>query len=112
MIRGGRFARLAVLLMRQAFGHFPFEAAAQPDEALRVLRQQLLVDTRLVVEPLGIAGRHELDQVVVALECFSEQYQVVLRFTRVSTFGAAIAGGNIHLAPENGIEPSRARMVI
>ena len=43
------------------------EAAAEADQALRVLRQQLLVDARLVVEPLGVARRHELDEVVVAL---------------------------------------------
>ena len=54
--------------MRQPFGDLALQAAAQADEALRVLREQLLVDARLVVEALRVAGRHELDQVVVALD--------------------------------------------
>jgi hypothetical protein len=54
-IGAGGLDRLLLLLVRQPLGHLALEAAAQPDEALRVLSQQLLVDARLVVEALGVA---------------------------------------------------------
>src|SRR3954452_736439 len=51
-VRGGRLERLSLLTMRQSFSDFAFEAAAQSDQAGGMLRQQLLVDARLVVEAL------------------------------------------------------------
>ena len=78
-----------LLLMRQPFGDLALQAAAQADQPLRVLRQQLLVDARLVVEPLGVAGRHELDQVVIALGVLRQQDQVVLRLAGIAALGRA-----------------------
>ena len=66
-VRGRRVARLLFLLVRRALGDLALQAAAQADQALRVLREQFLVDARLVVEAFGVPGRHELDEIVVAL---------------------------------------------
>ena len=62
--RGGD--RFLLLFGADPGGDFSFEAAAQADEACRMRGEQILVDARLVVEPLGVAGRHQLDQVVIA----------------------------------------------
>ncbi len=53
-LRGG-LERLPLAPRADFAGHFAFEAAAQPNQPLRVLREQVLVDARLVVEPLGVA---------------------------------------------------------
>ena len=50
-----RVQRLALASGADLGGHLPFEAAAQADEPLRVLCQQILVDARLVIEPFGVA---------------------------------------------------------
>src|SRR5712692_3452757 len=42
------------------------------------LAQQLLVDARLVVEALAVAGGHELAEVAVALAVHGEEDQVVV----------------------------------
>ena len=72
-----RFERRPRLLHLERARDLALEAAAQADEALRVLGQQLLVDARPVVEPFGVAGRHQLDQVLVAFVGLGEQHQMV-----------------------------------
>ena len=54
----------------------PRQAPREGDDAVRVARHQLLVDPRLAVVPLQVAGRAELDQVVVALGALGQQRQV------------------------------------
>ena len=104
--------RLPLLLVRQPFGDLAFQAAAQADQALRVLREQLLVDARLVVEAFGVAGRDELDQVVVALERLGEQHQVVLRLARVPALREPAARRDVDLAAEDRLQPARPRVVV
>ena len=69
--------RLARLIGAQPGRDLTFEAAAEADEPAAVLRQQLLVDARLVVEPVGVARRDELDEVVEPLVGLGEQHEVV-----------------------------------
>ncbi len=52
-----RLERRPRLLHFERARHLALEAAAQADEALRMLRQQFLVDAGPVVEPFGVAGR-------------------------------------------------------
>src|SRR5204863_3633129 len=46
--------------------HFTVQTSGEDDETVRVLREQLLVDARLVVEPFEVRLRYELDEVAVA----------------------------------------------
>ena len=108
----GRGDGLLLLLGADAGGHLPLEAAAQADQPLGVLREQLLVDARLVVEPLGVAGRDELDQVVVPLLGLGEQHQVIGRFARRAALRAPIARRDVDLAAEDRIDPALARLVV
>jgi len=103
-----RFDRLAVLLMREPFGDLALQAAAQADQPLRVLREQRLVDARLVIEPFGVTGRHQLDQVVVALVRLGEQHEMVLRRARHALRSWRSPGATYTSQPRMGFNP-RAR---
>ena len=91
---------------------FPLEAAAQPDQPLGVLREQILVDARLVIEPLGVAGRHELDQVVVALVGLGEEHQVIRRLPRRAALGPPVARRHVDFAAEDRIDPALACLIV
>ena len=77
-----------------------------------MLREQLLVDPRLVVEPVGVAGGHELDEVVVTLGVFRQQHQVVRRFAGAAALGQAAAGRHVDLAPEDRLHAALARVIV
>ena len=111
-VRRRRFHGLARLRVREPFGHFAFQAAAQADEPFGMPREQLLVDPRLVVEAVRIAGRHQLDQVVVALQIFSQQHQMVLRRAGVAALLEPAAGRDVHLASENRVEAPLPRVIV
>jgi len=99
------------LLHLQRACDLPFEAAAQPDQSFRVLRQQLLVDPRSVVKPLGVTGRHELDQILVAFVGFGEQDQVIRVRLRARLLESASLG-DVDLAPEDRLQPAVTRVVV
>ncbi len=111
-VRGRRLQRLVPLLGADAGRHLPFEAAAQPDQAARVPGEQVLVDPRLVVEALGVAGRDQLDQVVVPLLRFRQQHEMVGGLSRGTALRPAIARGDIHLAPEDRVDAALACRVV
>ena len=108
---GGRLERRLRLLDLQRARHFAFQAAAQADQALRVLREQLLVDARPVVEAFGVAGRRQLDQVLPPLVRLGEQHQVIrLRLAARSCRTAALR--DVDLAAEDRLEAAIPRMVV
>ena len=86
------------------------EAAGEGDEPLRVPLEQLPVDARLVVVPLEVAERGELDQVRVALARLREERQV-----RVALRLRAPVVRDVHLAADDRLDaracapPGRAR---
>ena len=106
-----RLERRPRLLDLERAGDFAFEAAAQADQPFRVLRQQFLVDARPVVEPFGVAGRHQLDQVLVALVGLGEQHQVVRLGLRPALLEAASLR-DVDLAAEDRLEPALARVIV
>ena len=91
---------------------FALEAAAQADQPLGVLREQLLVDARLVIEALGVAGRDQLDQVLEALLVLGEQHEVVGGLAGRAALVAAIAGRDVDLAAEDRLDAALARRVV
>ena len=108
----GRLERLP-LAARPDFGRdLTLQAAAQPDQPLRVLREEILVDAGLVVEPLGIARGHELDEVVVPLVGLGQQNEVVRRLTYIAALRRPAAGCNVHLAPENRLHAALLRVIV
>ena len=112
LVAGRRVARFLVLRVREPFGHFTFETRAQANQAGCMLRQQLLVDARLVIEALGVAGGDELDQVVVALVRFGEQHEVIGGLARIAVLVPPIPRRDVHLAAENRLHALLPRMIV
>ena len=67
-----------------------------------MLRQQILVDARLVVEAVEVAGRDQVDEVAVALLVFAEQHQVVVA-VRVGACLVALLR-DVHLAADDRVD--------
>ena len=111
-IGGRRVQRLLLLLGTNAGGHLPFQAAAQADQPRRMLREQLLVDPRLVVEPLGVAGRDELDQVVIALVGLRQQHQMVRGLAGRAALRPPVARRDVDLAAEDRVDAALARLIV
>ena len=109
---GRRRARAGGLRAAQLRWDLALEAAAQANQPLRMPGEQFLVDARLAVEALGVAGRDELDQVVPALACLREQHEVVVVLGWRPALLVAAAGRDVHLAPEDRLHAARARVVV
>ena len=110
--RRGRLERLALVARANLGRDLPFQAAAQPNQPLGVLGEQLLVDARLVVEAFGIPGRHELDEVVIALIGLSQQHQVVVRIAVRAAFRVPAARRDVDLAAENRLHSALLRVIV
>ena len=77
-----------------------------------MLGEQVLVDAGLVIEPLGIAGRDEFDEVVIALVGLGQQNQVVRRLTYIAALGQPAAGSDIDLASEDRLDAPLLGVVV
>ena len=62
--------------------HFAREAGAGADETLGVLREDFLVDARLVVHALEVRGGDELDEILVTGLVFGEEEEMGGGFLR------------------------------
>ena len=111
-IRRGGVNGPVLLLRPDAGGDLALQTTAEADESFGVLREQVLVDARLVVEAFRVAGRHQLDQVVIALFGFGQQDEMVRRLPRRPALDAAIARRDVHLAPENRVDPALPRLIV
>ena len=92
--------------------HFSLEAAAQANETARVLGQERLVDARTIVEAFGVARRHELDQVVVALHRLRQQHQMIGGLTDRPTLVQPAARRDIDLTAQDGFDAALPGMVM
>ena len=107
-----RLERLARLIGPKPGRHLALQAAAQADQPLRVRGEQLLVDARLVVEPVRVARRDELDEVVKALVRLREQHEMVGRLARRARSIGAAAGRDVDLAAEDRLDAALPRLVV
>ena len=80
----------------------PRRQADSPIKPLLCLRQQILVDARLIVEPFQVSGRDQLDQVLVALLRLAQQDEVIVA-VRIRA-GLMTLLRNINLAPDDGMD--------
>ena len=110
---GGRgLHRLGGLIGGERLRNFALETAAQADDARRVPREQFLVDARFPVEPLGVAGRHELDQVVPAFFRFGQQHQVVVILADGPAPIVTAAWRHIDLAAQDRVDAPLPRVIV
>src|SRR5690606_7868357 len=83
------------------------EAAGERDHALRVLAEQLEVDTRLHVEALEVGAAREAAEVLVTLEVLREEREVVVaavELRRTAALLEARAGRDVGLEPDDGLD--------
>ena len=75
-----------------------------------MLLQQLPVDARLVVEPLQVGLRHELQQVAVAVQVTGQHRQV----ERLAFARAAVPRPrrDVRLQPDDRLDPPRLRFPV
>jgi hypothetical protein len=65
---------------------FAFKARCEADQALRMLRENLFIDARLVVETFEMRRANEFDQILVAGLVLRQQDQVKRRIPRAAGF--------------------------
>ena len=90
----------------------PFRQLLRPIRPVACWREQRLVDARLVVEALGVAGRDELDEVVEALGRLRQQHQMVGRLARLRPIDPSDRPARRTLAAENRLDAALARLVV
>ena len=73
------------------------------DQSLVVLLQKLLIHTGLGIKALHKPGRDHFDQVLITGLVFAQQNQVVVAVDFIYLIKAG-AGGNIHFAPDDGLD--------
>ena len=76
-----------------------------------MLGEQLLVDPRPVIEPLGVARRRQLDQIGVALVGLGKKDEMVGFGLRPALVEAA-AGGDVDLAPQDRLEAAVLGVIV
>jgi len=102
--------RLVVFLVQQRRGHFPAQAGRQRNQPLAVLRQQVVVHARLVIEAVEKPRGYQLDEIPVALFVFREQNEMV-RPLRFAPPVFVIVRRDVHFAPNNRFHAVRRRLV-
>jgi hypothetical protein len=80
------------------------------DEPFRVLRQQVQIDARLVIEPLQVPRRDQLDEVAIPLLVLAQQHHVVVAVRIRARLVPLLR--NVHLAPDHRMHSRRLGRVI
>src|SRR5262249_60121931 len=71
-------SRRAIIVMDQIGANFATQTGRKTDEPFAMLRQELFVDSRLVVKTLKVAMRYEFHQILVSGIVLAKQNQVVV----------------------------------
>jgi hypothetical protein len=104
----GQLEGASLIAGEQRLQHDAAEAPGRGDEPLVVDLEQLPVHPRLVVIPLEVGGRRELDEVAVAGGRLRKQGQVVVKLVTASVVAACV----VHAAtPDGPLEPRVRRHV-
>jgi hypothetical protein len=96
-------AGVVVFFGEDGFVEVAAQAGGEADEALRVGGEQILINTRLVVEAFEEGRGNHLDEVLVAFLVLAKQDEVVVAVA----VGAGLVSllGNVHFATDDGLNP-------
>ena len=100
----GNGQRLFFVALCCRLGDLALETGGQGDNPLVVLLQYFIIDTRLIVETLEVADGNDVAQVLIALEVFRQEDQVIGKPCLLVLVEAA-ARGHIDLAADDRLEP-------
>ncbi len=82
------------------------------NDPLMILRQQLLVDPRVIIEPLGPSIRHEFNEIVIPRQILGQQNQVMPPAVLLVRLVEPAPRRHIDLAPENRFDPGRMSGIV
>ena len=92
---------------------FALEAGGKPDQTLRMFRENLLVDARLVVEAVEVRRGDKLNEIFVADFVLRQQDQMIRGVAGVRGFlFEAAARRDIRLAPDDRLQPLLLRGLV
>ena len=91
------------VVVHDGLGHLAAQTCRAADQPFVVLFEQLLVDARLVIEPLGKRVGDHLAEVVVAFEVLGQQDQVVAGLLVLVLLEAVFH--HVDLAAQNRLDP-------
>ena len=94
-------SRIFIFIGEDSLGDVAAETGREADQPFRVLRQEIEIDARLVIEPVKVGGGDELDEIAVALLRLAQQHQVVVAIL----IGARLVPllRDVHLAADHGM---------
>ncbi len=106
-VPGGDLFRLGLVLLQEGVTELAVEAAREGEEPLRVLGEEFPVDARLVVEPLHVPGRDQLDQILVPGHVPGQERHVVRPLVLAILRRPFEPAGrrHVHLAADDGLDP-------
>ena len=99
-------ARPVEFLRHDQPGNLAGQASAQADQPLAVLREQFLVDPRLVVVALKLSGGGQAHEVLVTGLVLGQEHEMVVRLlaARAGLFLVPAAGRDVHLAANDWLD--------
>ena len=110
LIKQSAFGGLVLLALQDKLRDLPRQARGRGDEAPGVAGQEVVVDARLIVKPVGVGDGDDLHQVVIPLLRLGEEEQVVVLAFLFS--GAVAVRVNVGLAPQDGLHALGAAVLV
>ena len=104
--------RLVVVLGDQRARHLGGEAGREADQPFGIFAQDLVIDTRLVIEALGVREADELDQVLVADLILRQEDEVVVLGVGLAALRAHPARRDIRLDADDRLHPRLVRRLV
>ena len=101
----GQLIGFLIPIMQQMLWDVPCKACRQADEPLVMLLQQIIVDARLIVEPVNEGLRGELHQILIPGLILGQQDEVGVVPIRLPLLDGIGPMGNVGLHAQDGLDP-------
>ena len=105
------YFRLVVFLGENRVGHFPAQTSRKRDQAFAVFGEQFVIDARLVIKTIEVAGGDEFNEVFVPGFVLAEQHQMI-RALRAGSAILMIVRRDVHFAADDWLHPMRGRLMV
>ena len=101
----GQLVRLLVPIMEQELGDVPADASGGADQPLPMLRKQIVIDPRLIVEAVDECFRGEAHQVLVADFILGQQDEMPVFPIHLRILEGVAPRRYVGLDPDDGLDP-------
>ena len=112
-ILAGKIPRARLVVCEDRLVDLSVEAPAERDEPVAVGRQELFVDSWLVVKPIEVCQRHEFNEVLVSRVVLGEQCKVERVFAVLASLAFRMRpGGDVGLNPDDWFDAGLFRLLV